>query len=390
MLKRLILLLLFISNLAFAADEDYLVGLSAFEDGLYDVASESLEDFIASANDAEKVIYAKFILYRSYLLENKFEKALDTLSQIENINDKRLDKTLIKKDKIFILTKTDCEKAAIEANGKELIQIVINSKCNFSDDFAKKALDYKLENSELLNIFYKKVDNYNIAEKIFPKINLVDISNADKEYLAKYFYKNKNYDYFWDVYKVYKNDELVNLALSRLYEIENYDGFIKSFEFNKKYKLSKSNYCKLIKSYEKLGIKYDCALISKCVDKKEDEVRLTSACIIKNYDPKTYSDFIYSLKSSELKLLCEDIKNAISNDFYNKEILTKFKSCPDLRAAAKTMFKKGKYNEVIDLLTPGNVDEDFILISASYEKLGNSEKAKEYLDKIKDKSKFSN
>jgi hypothetical protein len=69
--------------------------------------------------------------------------------------------------------------------------------------------------------------------------------------------------------------------------------------------------------------------------------------------------------------------------------LSKFKSCKSSLDAGKILFKKGKYSEVIYLLSPGVSDEEYLLLSASYEMLGDLNKSKEYLDKVKKKDKLS-
>ncbi|UOD34884.1 tetratricopeptide repeat protein [Deferribacteraceae bacterium V6Fe1] len=391
MFGRLILILLLFVSLGYTTPDDYLVGLSAFEDGLYDVAAETLEDFLKSSQDNEKNSYAKYILYRCYLFEKNYEKSLKLIEEVEKTDDKRFDKNLIKKDKVFLLTQTDCNKAIAESqDDKELAGIVINSKCKPNEAFVKNVVALNLNTNDMLTLFYKTADNPEDASQIFKKLSLKDVPDKDKDYLAKYFYKHSNYDNFWDIYKVYKNDDLVNLALSRLYEIENYEGFISSFNYNANYKLSRTNYCRLIKSHERLNKNYDCNLLTKCIDNKNELLRLQTACFIKNGNMPKYTDFLYSLNDKEIGLICNDISYSIINGFYDNDVINKFKLCKDKLDTAKALFKNGKYEDVIQLLKPGQTDDEYILIAASYEKLGNLEKSKVYLDKVKNKSKFNN
>jgi len=388
---RLILIVLIFVSVGYTAPDDYLVGLSAFEDGLYDLAAEALEDFLASSNDTEKNSYAKYILYRCYLFEKNYDKSLKLIEEVEKADDKRFDKDLIKKDKVFLLTQTDCNKAIAESkSNKVLASIVINSQCKPNEQFIKNIIALNLNANDMLTLFYKTIDNPETASQIFEKLSLKDLSDKDKDYLAKYFFKNNNYDNFWDIYKIYKNDDLVNLALSRLYEIENYKGFISSFNYNVKgHKISKRNYCRLIKSYEKLNKSYDCNILEKCVDNKKELLNLKTACFIKNNDVQKFSDFLYTLNKNEINSICTDIGYSIGNEFYDEKVIDKFKICKNKVNTAKILFKKGKYKDVLRLLKPGKNDEEYILIAASYEKLGNMQKSKEYLDKIKNKSKFN-
>jgi len=388
---RLIIIVLIFVSVGYAAPDDYLVGLSAFEDGLYDVAAEALEDFLASSKDTDKNSYAKYILYRCYLFEKNYDKSLKLIEEVEKADDKRFDKDVIKKDKVFLLTQTDCNKAIAESkNNKVLVSIVINSQCKPNEQFVKNIIDLNLNANDMLTLFYKTTDNPETASRIFEKLSLKDLSDKDKDYLAKYFFKNNNYDNFWSIYKIYKNDDLVNLALSRLYEIENYEGVISSFNYNAKdYKISKTNYCRLIKSYEKINKSYDCSILEKCVDNKKELLNLQTACFIKNNDVQKFSDFLYTLNENDINSICADIGYSIGNEFYDEKVIDKFKLCKNKVNTAKILFKKGKYKDVIRLLKPGETDEEYILIAASYEKLGNMQKSKEYLDKIKNKSKFN-
>lgn len=394
MFRRLILIVLifisFLISVGYTAPEDYLVGLSAFEDGLYDVAAETLEDFLASSKDAEKNAYAKYILYRCYLFLKDYNKSLKLIEEIEKSDDKRFDKDLIKKDKVFLLTQNDCNRAILESQSDRLLaSIVINSKCKLNEQFVKNAIALNLNTNDMLTLFYKTTDNPETASQIFNKLSLKDISDKDKDYMAKYFFKNNNYDNFWRIYKIYKNSDIVNLALSRLYEIQNYDGFVSSFNYNSNYKISKTNYCRLIKSYEKLNKNYDCDILEKCVDNKNELLKLKTACFNRNNELQKFSNFLYTLNEDEINSICTDIGYFISNEFYDEKVIAKYKLCKNKINTAKLLFKKGKYRDVISLLMPGESDEEYILIAASYEKLGSLQKSQEYLDKIKDKSKFN-
>ncbi|MBC7196346.1 MAG: hypothetical protein H5U39_03720, partial [Deferribacterales bacterium] len=144
---RIALILLFFSFacITFADEIDYEIGLNAFSDGLYDIAIGSLEDFLKDSSDNEKNNYAKYILYKSYLLEKEYKASLDIINEIENIEDERFDKELIEKDKIFILTILDCERALKESLKKaDLIKIVLNSNCTLTDEYIKQAIDFEL------------------------------------------------------------------------------------------------------------------------------------------------------------------------------------------------------------------------------------------------------
>lgn len=376
----------FVINATFADEIDYEIGLNAFNDGLYDIAISSLNDFLKDSKDKGKNNYAKYILYKSYLLEKEYETSLKIIKEIEHIEDKRFDKDLIEKDKIFLFTAVDCESAQKESLKKaDLIKIVLNSNCSLTDAYIKQAIGFELDNDDFLNLFYKSADNLTLTEEIFNKINIKTIKDEHRDYIAKFFYSNEKYDNFWEVYKIYKNDDLVNLALMRLFDIKNYEGFIDSFNYNKNYNISKSNYCRLIKSYEILDKNYNCDLIDKCIDDKTELLNAKTSCLIKNKDIDKLSTFIKTKKSDEIKIVCDNLLFGISNDIYDHDILTKFKSCNSYIDGAKILFKKGKYSDVIYLLMPGKNDEEYLLISASFEMLGDMDKSKEYLDKVKNK-----
>lgn len=386
---RLIVILLLTFSISYADKLDFMVGLKAYNDKLYDVAIMSLEDYLKSPNDNKTADYAKYALYRSYLLMGDYQNAMRYLENLELLDDERFDKNLMKSDKTFIFTKTDCQKAESYAkNDLVLENLVFNSDCKLSEDFINNLIPRIDESNILLKLFYKSLDYTETEGKIFEKISLKNISDKDKSFMGKYFFKNKNYDFFWAVYKFYKDDDLVNLGLTRLYEIENYEGVVRSFEFNNKYEITNNNFCRIISSYEKLNKKYDCDLLDNCIIDNQKVIMPKTACYIKNIEVNKLESLVMSLSGSDFQNVCKSLEYAVSKNIYTKKILSKLNSCENYQEIGKILFANGKYAEIPVVIKEGKNDEDYLLLAGTYEKLGEKKKSEFYFSKIKDKKKY--
>ena len=383
---RLILILLLTFSISYADKFDFTVGLKAYNDKLYDVAIASLEDYLNSPEDNKSADYAKYALYRSYLLTGNYQNALKYLEELRDSDDTRLDKNLMKMDRIFILTKMDCQKAESYARDNlELETLVLNSDCKVSNNFIKNLIPRINDTKNLTKLFYRSLDYPETAFKIFEKISLKELTDKDKSFMGKYFFKNKKYDHFWTIYEIYKDDDMVNLGLARLYEIENYEGVVRSFEFNDKYEITNNNFCRVISSYEKLDKNYDCSLLDKCITDIKKAIISKTACYIKNGEKTELERLLMPLKIDDFQNACKSLEYAVSKNIYTKEILSRLSSCSNYQEIGKILFRDGKYNEIPVVIKNPKDDSDYLLLSGAYEKLGDKEKSDLYLSKIKNK-----
>lgn len=386
---RLILIFFLTFSVSYADRFDFTVGLKAYNDKLYDVAIMSLEDYLKSPDDNKTSNYAKYALYRSYLLTEDYQNSMKYLEDLETLNDERFDKNLMRSDKTFILTRTDCKMAEMYSkNDLTLENLVTNSDCSLSEDFIKNLIPRMNDSRTLTKLFYKSMEYVETAGQIFEKISLKSVSDKDKSLMGKYFFKNKDYDHFWEVYKFYKDDDLVNLGLARLYETENYEGVIRSFEFNSKYNITNNNFCRAISSYEKTSKNYDCDILDKCItDNKQITVSKT-ACYIKNNEAVKLEKFVTSLSTKDFQNVCKSLEYAVSKNIYTNNILSKLNLCGNYPEIGKILFANGKYSEIPLVIKEGKSDEDYLLLAGAYEKLGDKTKSELYISKIKNKEKY--
>ncbi len=262
---RVLAFILFFATSLFADVQDYIIGLSAYNDGFDKIAIESLEAYIADSDDPTKAHFAKYVLYKIYLKNNNYKKAYSYFQDIETVNDNRFDHNQMLKDKMFMLKEINCEKAAEFLQKKltdELASIYLTSQCRINDGLVQSVAESDL-NAKVKTAFILKLkDKPESAYKIAKETAFADLKENILRYLGIFFYNNGYYDIFWNVYSEYKDDDLVNYALKRLFDVSQYENFIQSFEINKKqYKISNSNYCRAIESYQKLNQQFDCEII---------------------------------------------------------------------------------------------------------------------------------
>ena len=82
-------------------NDDYFVGLKAYEDGLYDVAKSCLSNYLSHEDKSQKAGFATYILYQVYMAQNDFKSAQYTFTQLANFKDSRFDKQKMLKDQML-------------------------------------------------------------------------------------------------------------------------------------------------------------------------------------------------------------------------------------------------------------------------------------------------
>ncbi|BAI80854.1 conserved hypothetical protein [Deferribacter desulfuricans SSM1] len=390
MFKKLILIIfLFLSSyLLYAGDvSDYLLGVSAFKDQLYDVAKISLEDFLKDAKDEKKINFAKYLLYQIYLSEDNYDKALELINELENVNDKKIDTKLLRYDKVKILAEKDCDLAKsylIENFYDYTLKAYLSSNCKVDKDISKKSLRLKLDNKLRLALAIKLKDFPEEASKQFDKIDIRKLDNKNKKSFAILFYKNGNYDKFWKIYRYYKDSDMVNLALDRVWDIKKYDSFLKSFEINrKKYKISNINYCRAYKIQKENGLKVDCDLLDNCFvkhDEKYYESYLNCSLAIKDIDKFKKRYLLWSKKSDKIKCM-------YAYDGYKLNLLriSDFKNCKNRYDIADKLLADEKAKEVLLLLSEDSSDQGLYFKVLAYLLLNDTASAEKAMKKIKDK-----
>jgi hypothetical protein len=368
------------------------VGLKAFDDGFYDVAKLSLEDFLKNAQNESEKNYARYLLYLIYKKENNPDKSKYYFNFIKDINDKRFDRKALKQDKIRMLLDEDCNKAeemVLKNPDKIFLSMYAASKCPINDNLSAFYYQIKgIDTNVKLKVITKKKNNPEVAGKIFDTINLKKLKANQLEYFGEYFFINKNYDLFWKIYKYLKNDKMVNLALNRLWEIKDYKNYIRSYEYNKNdYKISSSNTCKAIKAYKILKKPFDCNLIDACFSNNKNKNFYISklSCLIDKNDKNKIISFIESISNDNFQYICEFAEYLVANDFYNVEILPKFSICKQSNEIADILIDKNKPDEIIKLYNNKSNDDANYYVCLAYIMKKDFKTAKVYLEKVKNK-----
>jgi hypothetical protein len=393
MKKILVIFIVFLSfntNL-FADESDYIVGLNAYKDGFYDIAKISLEDFVKTSKNKANINYSKYLLYQIYLSEKKYDEAEKLFNQIIKINDKRFDKKIIRRDQVrFLIKDSKCNEAAkiVKKYPEEATaRLFVFSKCKFDNELYKVYLNNNIPENLKIKALFKSSENNKAVSELFSKIKLKSFTDEEKNYLAKYFYKHKDFDQFWKIYNEYKDDDLVNLALNRVWDIKNYDSFIRSFEINSKnYKISSANSCRALSIYSKNKQDFQCDLIESCYVKKDANYhRSMLACLLKKKDKEKIKDFIDSVQDNNFKYICEYSEFLIANDYYDLQGIHRFSTCKQVNDLADILIDKKKPNAILKLFSGKSTNKAYFYITKAYMMKGDNEKAKLFKDKITDK-----
>lgn len=381
-------IILLFSVKTFADSSDYVVGLNAYNDGFYDVAQMSLEDYLKDAKNKSNVTYAKYLLYQIYFDGEEYAKAETLFLEIKDIKDKRFNRTIIRRDKVRYLVKTDCYQAALilkKYPKPVAAALYLDSECSFDKNMYKVYTIKGTSNSDKVRAIGKSKAYPKSVAKLFKKVDLKKLNDSQNKYLGAYFYKHKNFDDFWKIYQQYKDSDMVNYALNRLWSLKKNDSFIRSFEFNKSYDISPNNTCRAITLYGKSKKDFGCELIEKCyVEKNEDYHRSMLACLLKKNDSAKIRQFIESVKESNFTYVCEYSEYLVANGHYDNQGVHRFNRCSQVNNIADILLDKNKPEDVLKLFSGKSSDKAYYYISLAYQKKGDTQKAKLYKDKITD------
>ncbi len=388
----IIFFILFYTLICFADKSDYLVGLKAYDDGFYDVAKISLEEFLTTAENNSEKTYAQYLLYLIYKREKNEEKTKYYFNLIKDVKDKRFDMRALKQDKIKMLLKEDCNKAAemvLNKPDKIFLSMYAVSNCPITDNISSFYYNIKGINTAVkLKVISKIKNKPETVAKIFNTVNLKKLKKGQLEYFGEYFFLNRNFDMFWKVYQNSKTDKMVNLALNRLWEIKDYKNFIRSYEYNKNsYKILPSNTCRAVQAYNTLKKTYDCNLIDSCFtsNKNKDFYVSKLGCYIEKKDKEQIIKFVSSIDKNDIKYICEYTEYLVANNFYNEKILPLFSNCKQSSNVADILIDKNKPDEVIKLFINLNNDTANYYICMANIMKKDLITAEKYFKKIKNK-----
>ena len=375
---------------AYSELNDYYIGLKAFRDGFYDYAAENLEEYLKGELEEEKKLYAMYMLYLSYFNDGDLEKAFYYLDNVYGKQDSRFDRSSMKKNKMHIYTKNNYCELAKQFLIKEYDDInalqYIYSTCPIDTEVIDSLKGNEVSKNIKMTTIEKLKANPDIVLDIFDSMNFKELSDKERQYFGIYFFKNNNFDAFWKIYHKYRDNELVNLALERLWMIGELSNFAKSFEYNeKKYSIYPTNYCRITKIYKESGKPYDCDLIDYCFNEKHDDFYLLkTGCYLKNGNKNQIVAYLESIPEAKVNNICVYAKYIIAKHFYNTIILDMLKSCKEKYDIAEMLVAMEKPDDIIRLMGSYETDYDFYYMAIANIIKNNMTLAEKYKNKIKD------
>lgn len=371
-------------------NDDYFVGLKAYEDGLYDVAKSCLSNYLSHEDKSQKAGFATYILYQLYMAQNDFKSAQYTFTQLANFKDSRFDKQKMLKDQMFIETKLSCDGAKnllLTYPKNEYLEVYVKSSCAVDKEVTSllSKIDVPAETIYAVlervqkdkALVFSTYDNLK-AEKRTPKL---------MNFYGKYFYSNNMKDEFYALYKTYKDSELTSYVMEDTWKTGDYKKYIDTFkkEVKADYKLDKVVYCRMIEASNKEMVNFDCTLVDKCLGTKSPDYNKTKlACYMRKEDKENISWFIGTLTVQDTLKLCEYGKYIIGKNLYDVKFLNKFEKCPDKASMYESLLKFKDYNAILKLGGGADTQLDTAYMAIAYYFLGNNTQYNNYLNKLTD------
>ena len=384
-----VFILVFISFSLKAEISDYLVGLKAYKDGFYDIAKDNLENYLSQGNDEKNKIFAHYVLANIYFEEKDYKNAIKHINEIENKKDERIKLEDIRKMKIYGLVNINCEEAKkylAKYMDDEIFDIYFQSACKKDDEFINILCESECSPYIVLKVMYNLNNFKGNVEKLFSCLDLKNINDSDLKDLGLYFYKVGAFDYFWKIYDIYRDDILVNLALERLWFLNQFDAFLKTFQENReKYVIERVNYCRAIKVYNDRTIAYDCAILKGCLDDSENLHNNIIACYLNKREISALNNYLkkHSSEKSVQEAICSYGTYIISEKIYDKVTLNSLSKCVERIAYVKLLAEKGAFKDILYILNKPRNEEEYFYIALAYKKLGENIKFEEMKKKIK-------
>jgi len=374
---------------AYAHEDDYIVGLSAFRDGLYEISAPTLESYLSGKKEKRKADYAHYLLYRMYLAEKKYKSSVKHLKELDGVKDRRFDDAQMVKDKMFLLINTDCgeAKAFLSAVSDESsINYFLDSKCELDKESAKAILANTKSSDTKLKVVSRFSDEPEMVGTIFDSLDVGKLNPDSKKYFALYFYKNNDMERFQKVSAIYEDEDIAGLELDRLWQSGDKDSFISGYEkYKEKYKLKGANACRAIDIYKNKGVQFDCNIINECMQKYSvDFVKVKGACLVKAGDKDMLTEFIDSLKPTIFPGMCSYGEYIFYNEMYLGAGHSKFYQCDEKYKIADVLLKKGENQAVVNMFFKKDGDRDKYYTATALRNLGKKEAADSIASQIGD------
>ncbi len=371
-------------------NDDYFVGLKAYDDGLYDVAKICLSNYLSKENKSQKAGFATYILYQIYMAQGNYKAAQYTFTQLANFQDNRFNQQKMLKDQMFIETKLSCDgaKNLLLTNPKnEYLEIYAKSACVIDKDITNLLSRINISSETLYAVLERVQKDKELVFSTYDNLKPEKRTPKLMNFYGKYFYSNNMKEEFYALYKIYQDSELVSLVLDDTWKSGNYKKYIETFnkEVKNDYNIDKIAYCRMIESSNKEMINFDCNLVDKCLGTTNPEFNKTKlACYMKKEDKEKISWFIGTLTVQDTLKLCEYGKYIVGKKLYDIKYINKFEKCSDKTSMYESLLKFKDYNAIIKLGGNTSSQIDISYMTIAYYFLGNNKQYDNYLNRITD------
>ncbi len=177
-------------------NDDYFVGLKAYDDGLYDVAELCLSNYLSYENKSQQAGFATYLLYQIYMSQGNYKAAQYTFTQLANFKDSRFNKQKMLKDQMFIETKLNCEgaKNLLLTNPKnEYLEVYAKSACVMDKNITNLLSKIDVSSETLYSVLEKVQKNKELVFSTYDNLRAEKRTPKLMNFYGKYFYSNNNH-----------------------------------------------------------------------------------------------------------------------------------------------------------------------------------------------------
>ncbi len=370
-------------------NDDYIVALKAYDDGLNDVAVQCFINYLIHDNESKKAGFAYYLLYQIYMNMGDFNNAKNNFLKLSTFHDNRFNKEQMLKDQMVIEAKLSCDSAKnllLTSKRNEHLEMFAKSSCVVDKDIVELINKIDINTNALYAVLERVQNDKELVLTTYKSLSPEKRTPKLLNFYGKYFYSNNMKTEFYNLYKEYKDGELTAIVLDDIWKSKDYKSYVNIFnkQVKPEYQLDRLFYCRMIEASNKEGFNFDCDLVDKCINIESREYNKTKlACYMKREDKEKIMQFIDSLPTDDTLKLCEYGKYIIGKNLYNIKFIGKFEGCKDKVSMYESLLKFKDYNAIIKLGGSAVTQEDIAYMAIAYYYLGNSQQHNNYLSKLK-------
>lgn len=370
-------------------DENYFIGLKAYEDGFYDVAKSSVLEFLKKDSKSAQAGFATYLLYQIYMAEGDYKAAKIEFEKLKKFDDNRFDKNKMTADEMALAVKLDCKdakKLLFSKQSDDQMKIYIGSGCPISQEILDYAAAMPFKTETVIMVIDKIKDDKEQMLKVYNNLSVEKRTPKLLNFYGHYFAVNKMYADFWRLFSEYKDADMVDIALDDIWNTADQNKYVDFFNKNiNGYKLNNISYCRQIEASNKTAQVFDCKIVDGCLGVTNPQYKKTKlACYMKNEDKNGISLFMKDVTAGEAAKLCEYGKYIVIKNLYSPEFLGKFSSCPDKAGMYESLLKNKDYKGMINLAGKKREETDKAYLAIAYHLSGNKTEGDTFLQSVTD------